>query len=62
MLIVTKSGEVFPAKSILAVLSAGLDQGTTFILKARGPDAQAAAELAREVVTLTQPLFARTEE
>ena len=47
---IEKDGEVFPAKSILAVLSAGLDQGTSFILRARGPDAKVAAERLRELL------------
>jgi trehalose 6-phosphate synthase len=47
---IEKDGEIFPAKSILAVLSAGLDQGTTFILRARGSDAKVAAERIRELL------------
>jgi phosphocarrier protein len=47
---IEKDGEVFPTKSILAVLSAGLDQGTSFILRARGPDAKVAAERLRELL------------
>jgi phosphotransferase system HPr (HPr) family protein len=51
---IEKDGEIFPAKSILAVLSAGLDQGTTFTLRARGADARAAAERLRELLASFQ--------
>jgi trehalose 6-phosphate synthase len=47
---IDKDGEIFSAKSILAVLSAGLDQGTTFILRARGADAKGAAERLKELL------------
>jgi phosphotransferase system HPr (HPr) family protein len=51
---IEKDGELFPAKSILAVLSAGLDKGTTFTLRARGPDARSATERLRELVASFQ--------
>jgi phosphocarrier protein len=47
---IEKEDEIYSAKSILAVLSAGLDEGTTFLLRARGSDAHAAVERIRKLL------------
>jgi phosphocarrier protein HPr len=43
-IIIKKGGETFSAASILDVLSANLDCGSTFVLEADGPDAKAALQ------------------
>lgn len=42
--VIKKNEETFSACSILDVLSANLDCGSTFILEAEGPDAESALE------------------
>jgi trehalose 6-phosphate synthase len=41
---IIKEGESYPAKSILSVLSANLNRGSTFVLRVTGRDAAAAVE------------------
>ena len=44
---IKKNGETFSAASILDVLSANLDCGSSFVLEAEGPDAETALESLR---------------
>lgn len=53
---IVKGSEHYSAKSILEVLAANLSCGTTFVVKAVGPDARAAAEKLDEVVTALAPI------
>lgn len=41
---IQKDGQIFSAASILDVLSANLDHGSTFLIEAEGPDAERALE------------------
>ncbi|MDB6155882.1 MAG: hypothetical protein JWL90_4335 [Chthoniobacteraceae bacterium] len=47
---IVREGVTYSAKSILSVLTANLDYGTAFTLRASGPDAAAAAEQLRQVL------------
>ena len=47
---VVKDGTVRNAKSILNVLGLGVSQGTTIIVRAEGPDAEAALAALSELV------------
>lgn len=48
---IIKEGESYPAKSILSVLSANLNRGSTFVLRVTGRDAAAAVERLEELLT-----------
>ena len=47
---IIKDGVTFPAQSILAVLTANLNRGARFTLRATGPDAQSAIERMSELL------------
>ena len=47
---IKKNEETFSASSILDVLSANLDCGSTFLLEADGPDAETALQQLRELL------------
>jgi phosphotransferase system HPr (HPr) family protein len=48
---IVRGGETFLSTSILEVLSAGLEQGETFVVDADGPDAAAAIAAIAELIT-----------
>jgi phosphotransferase system HPr-like phosphotransfer protein len=47
---ILKDGESFPANSIMAVLTANLNCGTKFPLRATGPAAETAVQRLRDLV------------
>jgi len=48
--VIKKNGETFSAASILDVLSANLDCGSSFALEAEGPDAETALQNLRQLL------------
>lgn len=49
-IVILRGNHSFPAKSILSVLSANLNRGTLFTLRAEGPDAAEAVERIRQLL------------